>query len=328
MKLIIHLIKYNLIFNKIRFAFLSFLAFVTFDLGYYFHDSQKEFGEFLMQYSLYFLFPIMIGKINSKNNLMFDIKHLMALPLTKNQIVFTKSAADVVEYIPLITIFLWGVHLGFPNYHISLIALGVPGILFCANMISFNKRIDFSRMQHSRASFKNSILYVHKYLEMMIAMTIVALAAAAILIGFKDYPIYQEYGLLVLIAIGIFFSFSSCLKMLKDETRSFFIMKRDIFRIGWKLALVGVPMIFVQNIEELTKGRSNMKVLTNFINSKQMVNRDIKEKSFLLSLANDNEKAFDKFISENKLIPWESEVIGNYPAHIIAKNGNLSLMEN
>jgi hypothetical protein len=111
----LHLLKYNIVFNKTRIAFLTVMASFMVFLVYYFMPDHQEFGEGLMQYSSYILFVLFTGKMNARNSQMFDIKHLLALPLTKKEIIMTKSLADLVLFLPVSITFLWDFPLSFPS---------------------------------------------------------------------------------------------------------------------------------------------------------------------------------------------------------------------
>ena len=73
MNLFWHLLKFNFIFNKVKIAFLAILSFVILVLTLYFHDSLEDAGSTMMQYSFYVMFMIFTGKMNARNNMMFDI---------------------------------------------------------------------------------------------------------------------------------------------------------------------------------------------------------------------------------------------------------------
>ena len=136
-----HLMKYNLIFYKVKLVFQASLAFFLLMICLYFYESDKELGEALMQYSFFIFFINYTGKINSKAGMMFDIKHLVALPLSKRELVFLKSFADAVEMLPISLVFLYGFSMAFPNYHILFVSFLLFLTIVFANIISLTKTL-------------------------------------------------------------------------------------------------------------------------------------------------------------------------------------------
>lgn len=327
-----HLVKFNIIFNRVTIVFLSFLSIFIVGICTYFYEVEKELGEALMQYSFYIMFMIFTGKMNSKNSMMFDVKHMLALPLTKKETIILKSFADSIQMLPVAAVFLYGVSLAFPKYHVFMAAIIIYLVLTLGNIIAFNKRIDFSRMQHSKASFKNSFLFLHKYLEMFIQIIITVMAIGLVIAVFEKNIFMQEYGFLILISTGLFLAASNTLKMLKDETRSYFILKRDAFRIGWKVIVVVLPLLFFHKAYktgDLIKGlgsSSNKDALTNKLIEKVKYIKNVGDKKVLLTIINNDEKGFDEYLAGKNEIPWNSEVMGSYPPHLAAGNGGVDII--
>lgn len=328
-----HLAKYNIIFNRVSIGFLTILSLVIISLTTYFFEDVDERGSAMMQYSFYVMFMIFTGKMNAKNSMMFDIKHLVGLPLSKVEIVFTKSLADTLQLIPIASVFLYGFSLSFEGYHPILIASILVLAVTFGNIIAFNKRIDFSRMQHSKASFKNSFLYLHKYLEMFIQIILAVTGVAIILTVFESNIFMQEYGFFIFMTTALFLSGFNTLKMLKDETRSYFIFKRDISRIAIKLFVVGLPLLAFHRFYKSGEG----KMLAKQVFAQNTVANDIKKKleklddmgnrKFLLMLVGQEEDKLKKYIADGHEIPWDAEIMGNYPMHIAVISGNTNIVK-
>ena len=206
------------------------------------------------------------------------------------------------------------------------------GITF-GNIISFNKRIDFSRMQHSKASFKNSFLYLHKYLEMFIQIIIAVVGISIIISASGDNVILQEYGLFIFFTTALVLASFNTLKMLKDETRSYFIFKRDLSRIGLKLFVVIVPLIAFHHVY---KGGASELMKESLFPKNQIV-KDIKDKvrridnlsnrEFVLLLIGKNEAKIKKYLDTTSEIPWDIDVMGNYPIHLAVIAGDTSIVK-
>ena len=329
MSLLWHLVKYNLIFNKIRLMFLGLVSLLILGAGFYFHDNLKDTGESIMQYCLYVFFVIFTGKMNAKNNLMFDIKQILAMPMSKQQIVFYKSIADIVHYLPVTIVFLLGFYFSQINYHIWIVAPAFLGVITAANIYSLNKRVDFSRMQHSSASFKNSFLYLHKYLGLMLQMTVAGVLLALMFVVFKEKYLIQELIFLMALTITIFVLYTHTLKILKDESLSYFVWKRDIFRIGWKACAVGLPLFFSHMVY---KGNLNIaslpfgKAIATSLQDKVKEIPSLKDQQFVMAIVQGDEKLFDKYISEGVKVPWSVEVMGGYPLHLAVSGKNKNIV--
>lgn len=337
MKLFWHLIKYNLIFNKVRMMFLILLSIFIILVGHYFYDEAKEMGQAFMQYSFYVMFMIFTGKTTSKNGMMFDIKHLVGLPLSKRQIVLLKSVADSFQMLPIAFVFLYGVFLAFPEYHLFIV---IP-ILFIAitfsNIIAFNKRVDFSRMQHSKASFKNSFLYLHKYIDSSIQLGIIIFIVMIIFAVFNKNIFMQEYSFFIFLIVVTFLSSSNAVRMLKDETMSYFVMKRDVIRIGLKLIVVLIPLLFIHQVykgstfksianEIFNKDKVNLKWKMEALASLEKISDPIK-KDFMVSLIEENIENLKKHIKDGQGIPWEIDINGAYPIHLAVILNNQKILD-
>ncbi|MBD63913.1 MAG: hypothetical protein CME62_01800 [Halobacteriovoraceae bacterium] len=322
-----HLLKFNLIFQKMRIAFLTVLAILMVLLVHYFMDSSQEIGESLMQYSAYILFVIFTGKLNAKNSQMFDIKHLLAFPLSKREIIFTKSVADLVQMSPVIITFMWGFYLRFPEYHFSMVAIIFLLALTAMNINAFSKRIDFFRMQHSKSHFRNMFLYAHKYLELMIVLLFLAISVSLIFGLFGENTLMMEYSLVILLTTAIFVSTMNALRMLKDETLSYFLYKRDIFRMGWKLMLLIGPGLMFHGVYKGKLGDSELAGAPLDIRSHLSVINNIESQRFMLAALTDDEEYLSKFMQENKPVPWETQVKGMYPAHAAVYGDHPELLE-
>ena len=250
MSLVWHLVKSNIIFNKFRLAFfslfcLSFSVFMIFFSG----DPHDQIGNSLMQNGIYMAVIIFTGKLSAGNKLMFGLKNLHSLPISKQELVFAKSIADIIFFLPAVVVIILGALYRFTEFHFFFIVLASLISVFIANLISLKKRIDFSRTQHSNASFKNSILWFHRILETGLAVAILSFLYAISRIIAGESILMQEYMILILLVLFGFFVFKHTLKLLKDESLSYFFFKRDSIRIGWKIALFLIPTLMFKYID-------------------------------------------------------------------------------
>lgn len=329
MKTFLHLLKYNIIFNKTRLGFLSVMVVFMVFLVNYFMETQKDFGEGLMQYSSYILFVLFTGKMNARNSQMFDIKHLLAMPMTKKEIIITKSLADLVLFLPVAITFLWGFSIRFPEYHIALTSIILVCLLTIGNIVAFSKRIDFFRMQHSKSHLRNFFLYIHKYLELMIVIVLVAISVSLIFGVFQKNTLMLEYSFIVILVSAAFISSMNALKMLKDETLSYFILKRDVFRVGWKLLLFIVPAVgfhyaYKGDIKDFHKKYGH--ISPRVLEATEMIG-NIESKRFVMAILSKDKEYFKDYIAKKKPIPWEEKVKGMYLIHMATLSGEPEILQ-
>ena len=83
MKLFLHFLKYNLIFNRAGLLLLSGIAMVIIGISHVTCDDGISAGHAIMQYCSYIFFIKITGKLNHKTSHSFDTKHMAALPCTK-----------------------------------------------------------------------------------------------------------------------------------------------------------------------------------------------------------------------------------------------------
>lgn len=328
MNLIWHLLKYNLIFGKVKLGFLTLASVVLVGLSYYFSETYLDFGETILQYSLYPIFIIFTGKLNAKSMMLLDIKHLVGLPLTKKQIVFHKSVADIMHYMPMAAVAIWGFNIRFPEYNLFFVIFMVFGLLTLLNFISLEKRIDFTRMQFTKSSYKNWFLYINKYMG-----TMILIAVGIFLIGFAfvasmNSLLLRQYLFMIGLSGIMIFSYFAALKMLKDETRSYFVFRRDSIRIGAKIALllsilIPADLLLKSDTQELLKIGQLKKAFTDNI----AILEEAKNKRFMLLLVQGKNEEAKKHIQDGKSIPWDDEVMGAYPIHYAAFNGDIELFK-
>lgn len=309
-----------------RIAFLSVLVILMVLLIHYFMDSPEEIGEALMQYSAYILFVIFTGKLNAKNSQMFDIKHLLAFPLSKREIIFTKSVADLVQMSPVIVTFLWGFHVKFPEYHLIMVVVIFLLALTAMNINAFSKRIDFFRMQHSKSHFRNMFLYAHKYLELMIVLLFLAISVSVIFGVFGKNTLMMEYSLIILITTAIFISTMNALRMLKDETLSYFFYKRDIFRMGWKLMLLVGPGLLFHAVYKGKIGDSQLAGAPADFRENLSLISNIESQRFMLAALTSDEDYLNDFMKDKKPVPWDTQVKGMYPVHAAVHSDQTELL--
>lgn len=330
MSLLWHLIKFNFVFHKMRILIIGIVCFFIVLIGHFFNSDLKDVGEDILSYSTSLIFFVIVGKMNLKNNSMFDIKHLLGLPLSKSQIVLQQSIADLVHFFPVSFVWIYGLSLKFPEYHSEMVFVIFHVLLVMLNMVALNKRIDFARIQHASASFKNSFLFLNKYMNLNIQVVFIALVFAVVL-GISENIMWREYAFFILTCLLVILAYFSTLRMLKDESLSYFVAKRDIKRMGWKFMVVSVPMVlmfsFQQNIENSREVANKASFMQEFSQKLHSYTSNVGNKADLLKLATAGPKDIEKYIKDNKGLPPDAEVMGGKLPHMVAGKGNLEALK-
>lgn len=322
MNLLIHLIKYNLKFHAIRVGFLVLTAVIIYVSGKVFSNDLKDLGQHLVQYSFYVLFFLIIGRLNTITNLMFGVKHLVGLPMSKAQIVIHKSISDIIFFVPASITFSLGLYYIVETIPFIFIWIGSIGAVVLANLIALNKRIDFSRMQHSKTSFKNTIVLFNKYLDSLFAVFITVMYVSIVYAIFKENPINLVWSCYVFLAIAIFFVYKQTLDMLSDESRSYFMVRRDIIPMGVKVVLFILPVIGATTLSRFIE-KDDQELLSGVYSQVRdfmtLSEEDLKM-PLLMSVYKKDYKRFEEVLKKDKdEIKWDHDIKGGYIIHWAAE---------
>lgn len=332
MKLLWHLTKFNFIFHKMRIVIIAIVCFFILLIAHFFNTDPLIIGEDILSYSTSLIFFIIVGKMSLRNNAMFDIKHLLGLPLSKSQIVLHKSIADLVHFFPVSFVWMYGLSLNYPDYHTVIIFVIFHLLLVMLNMIALNKRIDFARIQHASASFKNSFLFLNKYLNIYLQIGFFVVVFSLILAISKDI-MWREYAFFIFVIFLLMGAYFSTLRMLKDESLSYFVARRDIKRIGWKVMVVSVPlMLFVTFKNGIEMGAKDVSLkdagyIQRFNMEMQRYTQNMSKKADLVKLAGASSSELETYLKENKSLPWSTEIMGGKLPHMAAGKGNLDVLQ-
>ena len=106
----------------------------------------------------------------------------------------------------------------------------------------FDTDIEQPRLENAKSSFLNRLIYVRKYTEMMFFGVFVIYVALAINMTPNSMAI-KQYFIIILLSLALGFKFHRTLKLMKDESLSYFKPKRDLFKIGWKVGVFAIPAI-------------------------------------------------------------------------------------
>lgn len=318
------LIKYSVIFHKVNMAYLLGVSLCVYSIITFLNDTNKEIGEQLMTYSMYVIFMNSMLKAAPKSSATFDLKHLLGLPLTRMEIIFVKSFTDIVILLPVICLAMYGYYLSEYPYNFAVVFAFTILALGLMNIIILYRRIDGARAQHVKGSFISNFKHLQKFLDFMFISLLGTTVFLILKVTADKNTILLQYGVGVILITGVFYMTHKTLKLFKDESLSYFLMKRDGFSIGWKVLFVIIPLVVVtsSNKEAYTK-----LLKTYGANDSQLVElqfaidkmNNIKQKRILLAILENDMESFDKYLNEDGKLALSAQVLGNYPAHVAAR---------
>jgi hypothetical protein len=232
MKIFLHFLKSNIKYNKLELAISYFLTFGIIIVFNYFKNPQNHDGELLFSVAFY---AILYAFYSNKQK--FSLKYLLSLPLSKTELLLMKVASDLLYFLPAIILAFWGVlHSDLPEFDmIPLLILMIEVLLF-VSFIMFDGDIEQPRLDNARSSFLNRLIYVRKMIDFFF-MSVFVIFVAYILNSLPMSMLLKEYFLIILLAIVLFRKFQNSLKLMRDETLSYFVARRDLMRIGSKLGV-------------------------------------------------------------------------------------------
>ena len=248
MKTLLHFIKSNFLYNKIEVAISYSLTLLILTATAYLSSFKqlKDLEDILIStafYALLYAFYTNKKKIN--------LRYLLSLPLSKFQLILTKSISDLVFFLPAIALAVYGVTLGnFLPFH-PLVSFA----LFCLTALSitlilFDHDIEQPRLENSKSNFLNRLVYLKKAINFFLySMGIVLFWI------FAKKSSQDSFTWAYLLFLGSFmvflFKLRKTLRLMQDETLSYFIPKRDLLSVGLKAGLLVLP-VFLFNLSQLS----------------------------------------------------------------------------
>lgn len=327
MSLIWHLIKSNIIFNKFRLTLFSLFCLAIAYISNHFTSAEEPNpGSVLIQNGIYMVFIIFTGKLSAGNKLMFGLKNLHGLPISKRHLIFSKSIADIIFFLPAAFLICLGLIKNNHNYHSFFFVVALIMALFVMNLVSLKKRIDFSRTQHSNASFKNSILWFHRILEMGLGGLILSFVYLNLKVVAGSSIFTQEYLVVLSLAFIGFVMYKHTLKLFQDERLSYFFLKRDSIRIGWKLCVFILPLVALKLIDVKSTSaiaEAKREVASIFKGGASYV---LSEK-LLSSIKRGDLKALKKYEKLGVAIKWKNKNAYSLPIHLAVRSNNPEMID-
>lgn len=245
MNIFLHFVTSNLRYNKIEVA-ISYGSTILFTLLYWYFNSDsteqdaKGNGELFVSVAFYAtLYAFFTQKKKT------SVKYLLSLPISKSQILLHKSLADIVFFVPAIYMIMMGIHYTGVEVHFPLALIIIIMVVFIGSLWMFDQEIEQPRLDNAKSSFVNRLVYVRKSTEFIFVSILVLYLLVGIYI-LKVDTLLKEYLFIIFLSFTAFIKFQRSLNLLRDETLSYFKPKRDLLRVGWKLALLLGPLIYMQ----------------------------------------------------------------------------------
>ena len=245
MSILWHFVISNVRYNKIELA-ISYGSTVIFTLLYWYFSDDSQAKEGLSNGELFVsvaFYATLYAFFTQKKKT--SVKYLLSLPISKTQILLSKSLADIVFFVPAIYIILLGIYHTQLNVHFPLALLTLIMVVFVGSLWMFDQEIEQPRLDNAKSSFINRLIYVRKSTDFIFLSILILYLLAAILL-MKIDNLWKEYLMIIFLGLMAFVKFQKSLHLMRDETLSYFRPKRDLFRVGWKLALLLGPVIFMQ----------------------------------------------------------------------------------
>jgi hypothetical protein len=232
-----HFLISNLRYNKIELGISYFISFSVIVLFNYFKADKNPDGDILFSVAFY---AMLYAFYSNKRKI--NLKYLLSLPLSKSQLILTKVTSDFVYFIPSMGLAFWGImHTKLEFSAIPLIIILFQAVTFVAFVI-FDGDVEQPRLENAKSSFINRLIYARKAIDFMFLSVFVVYVAMAVNMSPMSMAI-KQYFIIIILSLVLGFKFHRTLKLMKVESLSYFIPKRDLFKIGWKLAAFAVPAI-------------------------------------------------------------------------------------
>tara|TARA_B100001971_G_scaffold215192_1_gene259828 strand:- start:78744 stop:80168 length:1425 start_codon:yes stop_codon:yes gene_type:complete len=233
--------KSNIKYNKIELAISYGATLIVFGLFSYFKGDSKEYaGDLLISTAFY---ALLYAFYSNKKKL--NLKYVLSLPLSKSQLLLIKSVSDLIFFVPAISLAFVGVYTSELNFSIIPLLFILTLVVMIVSLIMFDSDIEQPRLENTRASFINRLIYARKGVNFFFMATLATYTA----IGINFSPLsmdVKQYGVIMLLSFVLIFKFNASLKLMKDESLSYFMFKRDLWNMGLKMAVFIFPVILAK----------------------------------------------------------------------------------
>jgi hypothetical protein len=304
LKFLWHFIKSNFKYNKIELAISYCATLLVFGLFYYFKgDSNDYAGDMLISTAFY---ALLYAFYSNKKKL--NLKYVLSLPLSKSELLLTKSVSDLIFFVPAVSLAFVGIYTSPIKFTAIPLLIILTLVVMIVSLIMFDSDIEQPRLENTRASFINRLIYARKGINFFFMATLATYSA----IGIHFSPLsleVKQYGAILLLAFVLIFKFNSSLKLMKDESLSYFMFKRDLWNMGIKLAVFVFPVIMAKLLGVST---INISPYGDHAVFNMIKENNVKELQLALK-----EKDYSKLVGKK----------GFKPVHAAIKEGHIKVLE-
>jgi len=234
MKVFLHLFISNLKFNKLELGISYFITAIVIFFVRIFRDTKSTDADFLFSIAFYAMLYAFYT-----NRRKFNLKYLVSLPLSKTQLVMAKTSSDFVYFVPAVICAFTGVMYSPIEFSaIPLLIILFQIVMFVAFII-FDSDIEQPRLENAKSSFLNRLIYMRKGMDFVFFGVFVIYLALAIHVTPLEMVV-KQYLIIIVLSLALGYKFRRTLNLLKDESYSYFMPKRDLFSIGKKISLFGI----------------------------------------------------------------------------------------
>lgn len=239
MKYFRHFFKSNFKYNKLELGISYGLACAVFILYFVLERKFSKTLDPQLFISLGF-YALLYAFFSNKKK--FNLKYLSSLPLSKSRLLLVKACSDIVFFAPAMALAFFGVW----KSHSQIAAGALFALLLQASLMAsfylFDGDVEQPRLENTRSSFVNRLVYVRK----MVDLGFMTAGAAIIGVFVFALPVPNVLKQYILVLSGVFvlaFKYGKSLKLIQDESLSYFIFKRDAPRMAGKVCLMLGPVL-------------------------------------------------------------------------------------
>lgn len=338
MRTYLHFLKSNLLYNKVELSFSYGLTGLVFCVYFYLQEVGSEAMTGMNFVSIAF-YALLYAFFSNKKK--FNLKYLVSLPMSKAQMLVVKTCSDIVFFAPFICLgFAGGILLKIEVHPIALLILLFQAAIM-ASLILFDSDVEQPRVENTKASFVNRLVFIRNKLDFVFSLGIVGGIGAVVFVSKIDEA---TAGLILVVIgfLGIGLKFYQSLRLLKDESLSYFIVKRDMFKMGLKASLIAAPIVFMHlNSDKLNSPFGSNKVFESIVkNDLETLEKYVETGELPVSKGYTpllvagrvgNVEAFNLIYSKAESsiddIVSGKKFFGYGVAHLSALSNNLSMME-
>ena len=347
MKFFWHFFTSNIKYNKLELAISYGLTALVFGVFFYFQGTpHKELfnGETLISVAFYALLYAFFS-----NKKKFNLKYLVSLPLPKGKLLMVKSSADVVFFAPAMALAFVGAKYSKIGVDSVALVILLAQAALLVSFFLFDSDIEQPRLENTRASFVNRLVYVRKMVDSGFLMLVGGFVATAIYVSPASMAL-KQYLLILCFSFVVAFKFRKSLRLMQDESLSYFIFKRDALKMGWKLGVACVPAVVAfavgvgnlvpspygeQDIFRLIKGK-NTDQLAMYLESNREDALQMRGKNgyspALAAVQEGSVEALELLLENGFKLSWESQIVdkryfGYLPPHLAAISNNPAMMD-